>query len=108
METVYILGGPMGRPIELKKRELNWLRRNHRRVSYTEQAKRIGVSVDTLKRLLVKHGIAEFDGAKYARPPYEDEARWTRPCIKCGSTEDRPRAYYMCSSCRSKNGYTTD
>jgi len=98
----------MGRPIELKKRELNWLRRNHDRVPYTEQARRIGVSVDTLKRILVKNGIAEFDGAKYARPPFEDAPRWDRPCIKCGSTEDRLRAYYLCTSCRSKLGYTAD
>ena len=98
----------MAQEIKLTKRQLQWLKRNQLRRSYAEQAEKIGVSIDTLKRLLHKHGIRKFDGAKYARLPSEDAPRWTRPCIKCGSTEERERGLYMCGKCRARAGYSSD
>ena len=98
----------MGKEVHLTKRQVQWLKRNQLRRSYGEQADKLGVSIDTLKRLLHRYGIRKFDGAKYARLPSEDAPRWQRPCIRCGSTEDRPKGYYMCSRCRARAGYSGD
>lgn len=74
-------------------------------ISYPEMARRIGVCTDTCKRILHKHGIVEFTGAKYvvSRPIKVDT--WTRPCMGCRSTEPRPRNHYFCSDCRRSRGY---
>ena len=96
----------MASEIRLTKRQLQWLKRNQSRRSYAEQAEHMGVSIDTLKRLLHKHGIRQFDGAKYARLPSEDAPRWKRPCLSCGSTEERERTLYMCGKCRARLGYS--
>ena len=37
-----------------------------------------------------------------------DAPRWIRPCIKCGSTEERERGLYMCGKCRARAGYASD
>ena len=44
--------------------QMNWLRENHDSMSLNDVATRIGVCVDTLKRILVREGIREFEGAK--------------------------------------------
>jgi hypothetical protein len=71
-------------------------------------AERIGCCVDTLKRALMREGIAEYDGAKYqaAIPRFTD--MWTRPCLDCGNPEQRPRNWFYCRPCRSKRGYHND
>lgn len=86
----------MPRRAPLTEEEVDYLRRNaHRPCS--ELATRIGCCTDTLKRHLVRHGIREFPGAKYARRP--DPVFWKRPCMSCGCTKPRPKGQYRCTSC---------
>ena len=51
--------------------------------------------VDTIKRMLSRYSIEQFDGAKYAFPP--ETKMWMRPCLKCGNTAPRPKNKYYCS-----------
>ena len=37
--------------------------------TYRAMAKRFDICTDTLKRILMREGMAEFDGAKYAIAP---------------------------------------
>ena len=50
---------------KLTERDLEWLREAHEDESYPAMARRIGCCVDTLKRILVREGLQDFDGAKY-------------------------------------------
>lgn len=69
--------------------------------TYRSMAERFDVCTDTLKRILMREGLAEFEGAKYAVAPSKSEQMWTRPCIKCRTTEPRPKWQYICDSCKS-------
>lgn len=71
------------------------------RVSFEDMAEHIGVHVDTLKRLLMRNGLARFNAAKYARtdPPNI----WRRPCIRCGDDAPRHRNQYFCDYCTERN-----
>ena len=51
--------------VRIGETDLLWLYQNHDKTTYHEQAERIGCCVDTLKRILVREGLQEFDGAKY-------------------------------------------
>lgn len=82
-----------------------WLKQNHSKQSYNSMARRIGVCSDTLKRILVREGLQEFDGAKYQCSRDTNVKMWTRPCNSCGSTELRPKNYYFCTPCRRRMGY---
>ena len=65
--------------------------------SYASMAERIDVCVDTLKRILHRNGIVEFEGAKFqTRTGYK---MWDRPCMKCGTQELRPKNQYICDKC---------
>lgn len=82
--------------------DLEYLRRAvSSNVSYAEMARRIGVCVDTCKRILHKHGIVEFQGAKYvvAAPLHPSPSLWQRPCMRCGCTKPRPKFQYRCDRC---------
>jgi hypothetical protein len=91
--------------VEVTDDNMSWLRENHESVTLTEAADRIGVCVDTLKRILVREGLREFEGAKYVVARKEMVHTWTRPCMECGSTEERPKNFYYCRPCRAKRGY---
>lgn len=98
----------MPKSVPLADDDVAWLRANHATHTYVEQAARIGCCVDTLKRILVRLDLRQFDGAKYQVRRSAEVPMWTRPCIRCGSTERRPKNHYLCSSCRKKAGYTED
>ena len=71
--------------------------------SYRAMAKDFDVCTDTLKRMLVREGLAEFNGAKYAMNPYlksEDQV-WDRPCLRCKDKTPRPKWQYICERCKS-------
>tara|TARA_B100000780_G_scaffold75850_1_gene51081 strand:- start:565 stop:888 length:324 start_codon:yes stop_codon:yes gene_type:complete len=80
---------------------LEWMLHND--YSYRAMARRFDVSSDTLKRILIREELAEFEGAKYAIVSQEVDTldNWERPCIKCKSDEPRPRWQYVCINCKS-------
>lgn len=93
----------MPRQISLEEVDLIWLRKEHHEQTYTGMAKRIGCCVDTLKRILVREGLQEFEGAKYQVRAKQE--MWTRPCVKCNSKQVRPKNHYFCKPCRRTMGY---
>lgn len=95
----------MPRSIRLTAADLNWLRNNHDSEPYAAQAERIGCHTDTLKRILVREGLQDFDGAKYQVRRKHPEARWSRPCMACGDSKARPKNHYFCRRCRRDRGY---
>tara|TARA_E500000075_G_C6997655_1_gene328595 strand:- start:3005 stop:3316 length:312 start_codon:yes stop_codon:yes gene_type:complete len=96
------------KPIQLDERELNWLKENHEQTTYAYMAERIGVCVDTLKRILVRVGLQEFDGAKYQLKRDTDTLMWSRPCLDCLDETPRPKMWFYCRSCRKKRGFDDD
>ncbi|WP_345199156.1 hypothetical protein [Kistimonas scapharcae] len=80
--------------------DVRWLRKHHASLSYKAMAKHMQCCVDTLKRILARHGIEQFDGAKY-QPRLRDKT-WRRPCIICKTTVVRPKNQYICTSCRNR------
>ena len=87
----------MSRKIKLKKDDLAWLEVNHVAYTHTQIALHLGVCVDTAKRILMRHELQYFPGAKYqTRPTVKD---WSRPCLVCGSTHPRPKFQYKCEEC---------
>ena len=72
--------------------------------SYRAMAKDFGCCTDTLKRILVREGLAEFDGAKYAiSPTHKSEQKiWERPCMRCKDASPRPKWQYICDTCKSR------
>ena len=93
----------MPKQISISDADLIWLRNEHHDHSYSHMAKRIGCCVDTLKRVLVREGLQDFDGAKYQ--VRTKEKKWSRPCVSCGSRQKRPKHHYFCKPCRRKMGY---
>jgi len=93
----------MPRYVVVSAENIEWLKANHSRSTYTAMASKLGCHVDTLKRILAREGLQEFEAAKYTAAL--KHPKWTRPCILCSKPETRPRNWFMCSSCRKKNGY---
>lgn len=72
--------------------------------TYRAMADYMGVCTDTLKRILVREGMAEFDGAKYAISPQRDSQKtWAKPCMKCKDTTPRPKWQYICDRCKENS-----
>lgn len=95
----------MPKMVPISDEDRSWLHHNHHDQTYTDMAARLGCCVDTLKRILVREGLQEFDGAKYAvRRDFKVE-QWTRPCLSCGSKEKRPKHWFFCRPCRADMGY---
>lgn len=88
---------------ESKRRELQEMLDDG--YTYKEMASYMDVCTDTLKRILVREGLAEFDGAKYAiSPTHKSQVEtWTRPCMKCKTEEPRPKWQYICDKCKAVN-----
>lgn len=95
----------MPRVVRVSDTDMDWLRDNHDAHSYSDMAQRIGCCVDTLKRILVREGLQEFDGAKYQVCRDFEEAQWTRPCMSCGCKKTRPKNWFFCRPCRKQMGY---
>ena len=73
--------------------------------SYREMAKQLSVCTDTLKRILVREGLAEFEGAKYAcKPGHKNfSSSWQKPCLKCRDDSPRPKGQFICNDCKKAN-----
>ena len=54
----------MPKMVHVSDADLNWLKENHYDYSYPDMAQRIGCCVEPLKRIPVREGLQEFDGAK--------------------------------------------
>jgi len=93
------------RTVEISAADRDWLRKNHTTQSYDAMARRLGCCTDTLKRILVRMELQEFDGAKYQVRREAVVKTWTRPCMKCGSEKKRPKNHYFCDPCRRRMGY---
>ena len=89
----------MPKQVRIHDADLKWLQKNHKYYSYSDLARRVGCCVDTLKRILVREGLQEFDGAKYQVRRDFSANTWTRPCMSCRSTEERPKNWFFCKSC---------
>jgi hypothetical protein len=95
----------MPRKVLIADEDMDWLRQNHDSLPFTLLASRVGCCVDTLKRILMREGLAEFEGAKYAVRRDHAEAKWTRPCMSCKCARPRPKNHYFCARCRRRAGY---
>ncbi len=63
----------------------------------------VTVCTDTLKRILVREGIADFPGAKYVISPAREAKTWTRPCLRCRAVSTRPRFQFLCDPCKAED-----
>lgn len=90
----------MSRKIKLNKDDLAWLRGNHNEHTHTQIAVRLGVCVDTAKRILMRLELQYFPGAKYQTRP--SVKGWTRPCITCSDEQPRPKNQYKCDECNNR------
>ena len=75
--------------------------------TYKRMAADVGVCVDTLKRILHRHGIVEFEGAKYATSVEDLVVMWERPCNVCGNTTPRPKNQFRCDHCTEDYEHNT-
>lgn len=92
----------MPKTIKVTEADVEYLREAYEAdTPFTTMAQRLDCCVDTLKRILVRHDIAEFGAAKYVVARQSSSDSWDRKCISCGSRERRPRGLYMCTACRS-------
>ena len=73
----------MPRVVEITDDNMTWLTEHHAQVTLTEAARRLDVCVDTLKRILVREGLRDFEGAKYVVARKVTLAMWERPCMDC-------------------------
>tara|TARA_Y100001970_G_scaffold145912_1_gene179143 strand:+ start:18387 stop:18707 length:321 start_codon:yes stop_codon:yes gene_type:complete len=95
----------MGKPVKVTKSDLAYLAKALKQNKpYTEMARHLGICVDTVKRILHREGLAEFDGAKYVVALSSDKhmKMWERPCMKCKCTKPRPKWQYICTKCKEK------
>lgn len=90
----------MSRKVQLSKDDLSWLQSEHSSNSHAEIAARLGVCVDTAKRILMRENLQYFPGAKYQTKP--KPKTWTRGCIVCGNTELRTMYQYKCDACTER------
>ena len=87
----------MGHSIKLSVEQVEYLKQNHLKTSYADMSRKLGVCADTLKRMLVRLELQEFNGAKYHHR--QKPKTWKRPCMKCKCTKPRPINQYICTSC---------
>lgn len=94
----------MGRSISITESDIEYLRvAVEQQIPYADMAEEIGCCEDTVKRVLVREGLAEFTGAKYGmslrREQKMTEVLWNRPCLVCKSTKPRIRNQWVCDHC---------
>lgn len=90
----------MSKKSKLSKTELEWLREHHSNFTHQKIADRLNVCVDTAKRILMRHKLQYFPGAKYQTRP--QPVTWQRPCILCGNTKPRAENQYKCDGCTER------
>ena len=84
---------------EITEEDRIWLRKAVKDgVPRKVMATYLGVCEDTARRILQREDILHFDGAKFVAAPVIP--MWTRPCIKCKTTLERPKNQYVCDTCR--------
>jgi len=96
----------MGKPVKVTQVTLNYLKSAVKeKKPYTEMALHLGFCVDTVKRILHREGLAEFEGAKYVIALSSDKhtKTWNRPCMRCKTTKPRPKWQYFCNKCQEYN-----
>jgi hypothetical protein len=101
-------GDGMPRRVTITDEDLEWLRQNHASVTYQFAAEKLSICVDTLKRVLMREGLAHFPAAKYLPSRRSAPNKWTRPCISCGSTKSRPKYQYRCDRCTERLSASED
>lgn len=90
----------MSRRVVVSPETIEWLRESYGTLTLVKMAAHVGCHIDTLKRILVRHGIADFPAAKYQVSRRSKTKRtWTRPCLACGCIKPRPRNIYRCERC---------
>lgn len=91
----------MGKPTPVTEEQLEWLREAVANgITRREMAAYMQVCEDTVRRILHKNMILEFDGAKFHNlPPI---IQWCRPCMYCKCTKERPKNQYICDCCKSR------
>lgn len=90
----------MSRKVQLSRDDLSWLKSNHSSHSHADIAERLGVCVDTAKRILMREHLQYFPGAKYQTKP--KPKTWTRECIVCGDANPRTKYQYKCDACTER------
>jgi IS30 family transposase len=96
----------LGKPVKVSKGDLQYLANALKeKKPYTEMARHLNICVDTVKRILQREGLAEFEGAKYvvALSNTKNTKYWNRPCMKCKTTKTRPKWQYFCDKCTEIN-----
>ncbi len=94
----------MKKKAELTPEQLEWLREAHRdRKRPEEMSAHLGFHVDTIKRLLDRHGIHIALSAKHITTDATPVAMWARPCNICKDTTERPKFQYTCDCCKRTN-----
>jgi TorA maturation chaperone TorD len=92
----------MGKRIEITKKQRAWLKRNKTNLTDQELADHIGCCIDTLRRILMREGLAHYDAAKYVVAESRRQRKWCRPCLVCGTKEERPLWQYVCARCKKR------
>lgn len=60
-----------------------------------------GICLDTLRRYLVKLGLADYKSERF-QPPRPRPQSWKRPCLICKSTKPRPVGQFVCTPCKER------
>lgn len=93
----------MPKRVEINQDHIDWLADAvDAELPYSQMADHVGCCVDTLKRILVRHDLAEFEAAKYAVSRASKIEQWSRPCMRCGDTKSRAKGQYRCDNCREQ------
>lgn len=95
----------MPKRLHLTDDDIEWLADHYGAIPLGQMAARYSVCIDTMKRVLMRHDIAFFDGAKYATSATSQVPTWQRPCLDCACTKTRPKGWYYCRKCRLKRGF---
>lgn len=91
----------MKKKAELSPEQLEWLRQAYKdKVRPDIMAAKLGYHVDTIKRLLDRHGIHIALSSKHITTD-QPEPMWSRPCMICKCTKERPKFQYVCTPCKS-------
>ena len=70
----------MGKPVKITDADLKYLANAlQENKPYTEMARHLNICVDTVKRILQREGLAEFEGAKYVIALSSDCLLYTSP-----------------------------
>ena len=96
----------MGKPVVVTPYDIEYLTDALKdELPYTQMARRLGICVDTVKRILQREGLRDFEGAKYvvALSSSRNIVMWDRPCIKCKNDQPRPKWQYICRKCTEYN-----